>query len=172
MTVVDKPTIADGKTIADTQAIAASSSSAKPTKDAVSESRKPDRFLSPLSLEPVNGRLGPVLNKEGLRCSDKGFLSMSLGDYLDLVEWTGRQIVRGKKGRIPNTIGPILARLKLDRHTWCDLVGNFGKRFFHVAGEPKTIDATSSRIGQHRYYVPAATRTLYSEIKLRPSAPA
>ncbi|MBS0265471.1 MAG: hypothetical protein JSS02_26300 [Planctomycetes bacterium] len=59
--------------------------------------------------------LGPVLNKTGTRCSDKGFLPMSLGDYLQLLDWTGRQLAPGKKGRIPETVGPILERLQLDR---------------------------------------------------------
>ena len=97
---------------------------------------------------------------------------MSLEDYLNLLDWTGRQIVRGKKGRIPKTVEPILQRLKLDRHSWCELVGKFGKRFFHVAGEPTTIDATTSRMSQHRYYVPSETRILYSEIKPSHATPA
>jgi len=109
---------------------------------------------------------GPVLNADGLRCSDKGFLPMSLDHYFDLLDWTGRQLVRGKKGRIPKSIAPILQRLKLDRHGWCELVGNFGKRFFHVAGDPTTIDTTQSRVNQHRYYMPRETRKVFREIKL------
>ena len=35
------------------------------------------------------------------RASDKGFLPMSVVDYLQLVDWTGRQIVRGRGGSIP-----------------------------------------------------------------------
>ena len=112
------------------------------------------------------GQLGPAVNSEGSRCSDKGFLPMSLDDYLKLLDWTGRQIVRGKKGRIPNSVAPILERLKLDRHGWCELVANFGKRFFHVAGDPTTIDTTQSRVNQHRYYVPTETRKVFREIKL------
>ena len=44
-----------------------------------------------------------VLNKTGTRCSDKGFLPMSLGDYLQLLDWTGRQLAQGK-----NAIGVML----------------------------------------------------------------
>ncbi|MBS0266347.1 MAG: hypothetical protein JSS02_30735, partial [Planctomycetes bacterium] len=71
--------------------------------------RIPDQFLAPVSLDGHNAApLGPVLNQAGTRCSDKGFLPMSLGDYLQLLDWTGRQLARGKKGRIPATIEPIL----------------------------------------------------------------
>ena len=127
---------------------------------------KPDRFLAPLHLDERAGQLGPAVNSEGMRCSDKGFLPMSLDDYLKLLDWTGRPIVRGNKGRIPVSVAPILQRLSLDRHGWCELVQNFGKRFFHVAGDPATIDTTQSRVNQHRYYVPTETRKVFREIKL------
>ncbi|MBS0267301.1 MAG: hypothetical protein JSS02_35580, partial [Planctomycetes bacterium] len=76
----------------------------------------PDQFLAPVSLDQQPGTaLGTVQNKTGTRCSDKGFLPMSLGDYLQLLDWTGRQLAKGKKGRIPDSIEPILQRLQLDQ---------------------------------------------------------
>jgi hypothetical protein len=107
------------------------------------------------------------LNKTGTRCSDKGFLPLSLGDYMQLLDWTGRQLAQGKKGRIPDTIEPILQRLQLDQEGWCDLVAHFGQRFFVVAGAPTTIDGTTSRNNQRRYNVPAATRQLYRDVESR-----
>ena len=92
---------------------------------------------------------------------------MSLDDYLQLLDWTGRQLAQGKKGRIPDAIGPILERLQLDRKGWCDLVVHFGRRFFVVAGAPTTIDETTSRLNQHRFHVPSATRQLYHEVASR-----
>ena len=144
-------------------------SSGKKRHEATPDRLCSDKFLAPLPLEERKGALGPVQNREGTRCSDKGFLPMSLDDYLRLLDWTGRQIVRGKRGRIPNSVAPILKRLKLDRDTWCDLVGNFGKRFFHVAGEPTTIDTTQSRVSQHRYYLPSQTRKMFSDQNQKPA---
>jgi len=37
---------------------------------------RPDRFLSPLSLDERTGELGAVPNHKGFRCSDKGFLPL------------------------------------------------------------------------------------------------
>jgi len=37
-----------------------------------------------------------------------------LRDYLELVDWTGRAIAPGKKGTIPESLPPILQRLKLN----------------------------------------------------------
>ena len=129
-------------------------------------------YLSPLSLDERTGELGAVPHEAGFRCSNKGFLPTSLADYLTLLDWTGRQSVKGKRGHIPNTVGPILDRLKLNRKTWCELVGTFGRRFFHVAGQPTTIDATSSRMSQHRYYIPSQTRELFQDAPSKPTASA
>ena len=44
----------------------------------------------------------------------KNTIPYSLTDYLELVNWSGRTIVEGKKGFIPEQLPPILQRLKLD----------------------------------------------------------
>jgi hypothetical protein len=50
-----------------------------------------DRFLSPIALIPADDqRLGPQDSSNRFRCSDKGFLSLSQGDYLELLDWTAR----------------------------------------------------------------------------------
>ena len=41
-----------------------------------------------------------------------------------------------------------------------ELVKQFGKLFYNVAGKPQTIDQTRSRLGQHRYYVAKDAREL------------
>jgi hypothetical protein len=147
----------------------------KPVRNPSSDAHEPtmpmaDRFLSPLSLDERTGPLGVDPNRDGFRCSDKGFLPMSPEDYLKLLDWTWRQLVNGKRGRIPNAVAPILERLKLDRATWCELVGTFGRRFFHVAGQPATIDSTPSRMSQQRYYIPGQTRELFRESPAHASA--
>ena len=127
-----------------------------------------DDFLAPVELTPVAANfeeLGPVPSTTGFRCSDKGFLPMSLGDYLKLLDWTGRQLHRGKRGRIPASCEAVLKRLNLNRRSWCDLVSEFGKLFIHVAGRPQTIDATLSRVGQHRYHLRSRARTLLAPTK-------
>jgi len=35
-------------------------------------------------------------------------------DYLELVDWSGRAIIEGKRGSIPDNLPPILKRLKID----------------------------------------------------------
>lgn len=134
--------------------------------DAKKPSTKPDGFLSPVPEKPVAASkpdLGPVPSRTGVRCSDKGFLPMSEEAYLTLLDWTGRQLHRGSRGRIPVNCELVLKQLGLDRRTWCELVAQFGKLFIHVAGRPRTIDASRSKLGQHRYHLRAKARSLLSE---------
>ena len=122
----------------------------------------PDGFLSPVALEERTRKPGPAPSRTGLRCSDKGFLPISEGDYLALVDWTSRHLAKGKRGATPKKLRPLFERLSLDPKLWCQLVGSFGKLFSNVAGLPETIEATTSRLAHKRYYVRSAARTLFS----------
>ena len=86
-------------------------------------------------------------NHHGFRCSNKGFLPLSVADYILLLDWTTRQLADGKPGSTPHDAPPIFARLSIDPHVWCKLIGGFGRLFWYVAGRPQTIDVTLSRIG-------------------------
>jgi hypothetical protein len=44
-------------------------------------------------------------------------------DYLELVDWAGRAIRDDKRGAIPNSIPPVLERLKLNPKTFLAFVG-------------------------------------------------
>ena len=123
-----------------------------------------DRFLSPMTIDERSHEIGPVASDSGFRCSHKGFLPMSVAEYVGLLDWTARQLAEGKSGSTPSNVPPIFARLSIEPKAWCKLVGNFGRLFFSVAGLPQTIDITRSRIGQHRYYVPKTTRDLLPAI--------
>ncbi len=52
------------------------------------------------------------------RVSDKGFLRMTLDEYLELLDTVGRAIRPGKHGSIPRKLAPILQRLGLKPRKW------------------------------------------------------
>ena len=83
----------------------------------------------------------------GRRASNKGCLSMTLDQYLKLLDWTGRQIRQDKAGRIPTECAPILERLECSSETWLDFIKNFRKRFRNEAGLPqnRTLFRTTRR---------------------------
>jgi hypothetical protein len=62
-------------------------------------------WLAPLELDEA-GAPGPQPSVLPTRASDKGFLPMGVEDYLELLDWTGRQTVAGKTGTIPAHLAP------------------------------------------------------------------
>ena len=79
------------------------------------------------------------------RASHRGCLSMTLDQYLSLLDWTRRQIRQDKSGSIPQECAPILERLSCSGESWLDLVKHFRKRFRTEAGLASTVAPTRSR---------------------------
>ncbi|MFG0263494.1 MAG: hypothetical protein ACF788_13970, partial [Novipirellula sp. JB048] len=127
---------------------------------AVPAAKRRDNFLAPVSIDERSDPIGPCASRSGKRCSDKGFLAMSLEDYLQTLDWTARQIAPGKSGRTPADAPPVLQRLGLDTPTWCELVRDFGRLFYLVAGRPECVDPLKSRKMQRRYHLRRRAREL------------
>ena len=89
-------------------------------------------WLAPIALDPPRKKVREKITTR--RASNKGCLSMTLDQYLELLDWTGRQIRRDKVGAIPKECAPILERLDCSAETWVDFVKNFRKRFRNEAG--------------------------------------
>jgi hypothetical protein len=121
-----------------------------------------DSFLSPVSIDELLDPIGPCVSDTRDRCSDKGFLAMPLADYLELLDWTARQAVLGKRGKTPASVPPILQRLGLDQASWSELVSDFGKLFCTVAGSPDSVDSMRSHGTHRRYHLRRRARELFA----------
>ena len=111
------------------------------------DSERPmDRWLAPLTLQP--DQLGDVPCTSGFRASDKGLLSMSLDDYLRLLDWTGRQIREDKRGAIPADLAPILERLGIVPEEFVETVTTFSRRFPRLAGPVEQLAARAKEVGR------------------------
>jgi len=110
-------------------------------------------WLAPLTLSE-RASPGPQVSAQSVRCSDKGFLPVSLEDYLQLVDWTGRQVVAGKSGHIPERLAPILIRLGIDRRHWLPLSTRFSSLFYCVAGSRPTLAREAIRRRRRWYQAP------------------
>ncbi|HBJ35836.1 MAG TPA: hypothetical protein DDZ51_14030 [Planctomycetaceae bacterium] len=119
-------------------------------------------FLAPVELDQRGDSSGPCASSSGQRCSDKGFLAMALDEYLELLDWTARQHVSGKRGATPQDVPPIFARLAIRPAAWCELAIDFGRLFGVVAGQPHRIDEHRSRRQQRPYRIRRRTRELLS----------
>jgi REP element-mobilizing transposase RayT len=113
-----------------------------------SDRRQRSGWLSPIEIKEGSDPLGADACVTGRRASQKGFLSMSMTTYLELLDWTGRQLRSDKRGRIPEPLSPILERIGLGSDAWCDLVQTYGQRFKRAAGTVEHLEAEAARRGQ------------------------
>ena len=105
-------------------------------------------WLAPIALEPSRNTVRERTTVR--RASNKGCLSMTLDQYLKLLDWTGRQIRKDKVGAISADCAPILERLECSAETWVDFVKNFRKRFRNEAGLPETRQSFRSTRRENR----------------------
>ena len=64
---------------------------------------------------------------------------MPFREYLQLLDWTGRQMRADKRGTIPAELTPILERLHLSSESWLKLVHDFRRKFRRAAGTPASL---------------------------------
>ncbi|QDV26582.1 hypothetical protein [Aureliella helgolandensis] len=131
-----------------------------PKTPSETEPSRSDRCLAPVEIDELRDSLGAMPSRSRDRCSDKGFTSMTSSEYVELLDWTARQIVKGKRGATPATAPSVLQRLGMEPTAWCELSKSFGILFSLVAGQPQHVDAFRSRLRRSRFYLPAATREL------------
>jgi hypothetical protein len=112
-----------------------------------------DRWMNPIGIQKV---------KRGALPSRKGFLSISLDEYLALLDWTGRCIKTGKRGAIPQSLKPIMERLEIDVENWVDTVLSFGRMFYRVAGTVKKIVERAHQVGQAFFKGISASRAAFA----------
>lgn len=99
-------------------------------------------WLAPVALVPPRKAVREKPTHR--RASNKGFLDIGLGDYLQLLDWTGRQIRGGKPGAILDHLSPILQRLDLSPSFWVDYVRQFHKFSRTVTTYSKPADSQTS----------------------------
>jgi REP element-mobilizing transposase RayT len=73
-------------------------------------------------------------------------LPFRLTDYLELVDWTGRQIRAGKRGAIAENIPPLLERLNIDTRHWQYLTQNFESPFKSIVGCAHKVRETCQKL--------------------------
>ena len=120
-----------------------------------SRRRRRSGWMSPIEIDEQSDAIGPCVETSGRRASSKGSLAVSMATYLELLDWTGRQVHTGKAGEIPEHLAPILTRIGLDSQGWCDVVKKFGRMFKRVAGTPENLAKEACRRGQGWLCAPA-----------------
>ena len=111
-------------------------------------------------IETLNGHRKPTLSIENFVGSkpDKIGLPFVLGDYLELVDWTGRIIREDKRGKINSSLPPILERLSLDRNSWLILTTQFERQFGQWVGSDHIVRQVYS--DRHYQRIPSTNNLL------------
>ncbi|MCM2373467.1 transposase [Aporhodopirellula aestuarii] len=114
---------------------------------------KRDAWLAPLTLSPNKLSSDAEVNREGVRASDKGFLQVSVREYLRLLRWTAKQSIDGMAAAIPSSLASTLTQLGIDAAMWRDLVWNWQKYFgkSSCVGSPDSMRLDAKRCGKHHH---------------------
>jgi hypothetical protein len=72
---------------------------------------------------------------------------MSFGEYLQLLDWTGREVRADKRGAIPADLAPFLERLHMSGESWLNLVRDFRRKFRRAAGTPESLRKGAQKRG-------------------------
>jgi len=93
-------------------------------------------------LQPKDSCLRPFAEHD-----DDG-IPFGLKDYLDMVDWAGREIKHNKRGYIPAHTPPILTRLRMDASPVLDYLGKADQPTFAALGPVSALRAFAQSLGQ------------------------
>ncbi len=86
------------------------------------------------------------------RASDKGLLPITLDEYLQLLDISGRIVREGKTGAIPDHLAPILKRLGVAATLWGELITQFDRWFGHLVGKADRLTDRAAVAGRRWYW--------------------
>jgi hypothetical protein len=112
----------------------------------------PDGWLSALTVQegPEADIRETVYSSTPWRASDLGIIPYSLEYYLELLDWTGRQIRSDKPSAIPAHLAPILERLGIRESFLIEVVKNLTSIFRRGVGRLENLRKLAQRAGRKR----------------------
>jgi hypothetical protein len=79
--------------------------------------------------------------KPALTSAASWLAGISEESYLELLDWTGREVRADKRGHISPDLRPVLQRLDLDVEAWAENVARYGSLFHRLAGKVSRLRA-------------------------------
>jgi hypothetical protein len=92
----------------------------------------------------------------------RGILEMTVEEYMDLVDRSGRILRAGKRGAIDADLAPILLRISANPEAWMDTISHFERRFRLAAGMLVNLRRFAERIGNHWFTGVSASRIAFA----------
>ena len=113
----------------------------------LSSNNSPD--IASTGLESIIGRTG--VKK----------LSISVEEYVQLVEWTGRSIIYPKKGSIPSNLPSVFERYRLKQKNWLDQITNYAVNYYYFVGHITKISKKAEQLNVRSLRGSNAAKQLY-----------
>jgi REP element-mobilizing transposase RayT len=88
-------------------------------------------------------------------------LPYQLKDYLELVDWTGRQIREDKRGRIEDDEPPILSRLGIEPAHWLYLTQHYESSFKSLVGSAYKLREACESLGWKKSHSLSMSKALF-----------
>ncbi len=114
-------------------------------KNAKEKLKKVNNSFNRQCLEKESKRDSWLLNIDK---KDGGFLPISLSEYLVILDIAGRELKKDKRGNIPQTIIPILKRLKINSDNWIENLEKTNGAFSRFMGSKESMRKEAFKIGQ------------------------
>jgi hypothetical protein len=103
---------------------------------------------SPAERDTGAGARVPLLSFKSPQQSSGTTIPFDLRSYLELVDWTGRRVVEGKRGSIDKNIPPILQRLNIDAQAWERVMQPHGNVFGRAVGHAARLRSHAQTLRQ------------------------
>ena len=101
----------------------------------------------PEDLQTAIGKLMPFADQAPK--NPERAIPYEIQDYLELVDWSGRAVIEGKQGSIPENLPPILERLKIDPASYVKFINRSEKtRFGSFIGPLEKMRDLAERFGK------------------------
>lgn len=101
-----------------------------------------ERIKTARSGQVLTAPLQPLIGVSASR------LSLSTADYPQILDWTGRAVVPGKRGRIAGRAPAILSIIDKDAARWTQRVRGYGGGWARAVGSARDLLALAERMGQ------------------------
>jgi len=150
--IADSPESSDFTSIQERLGIAIDPSPA-PATGSRRASPPPNTPPDERSLLPFAGRLGAH--------TPEAAIPFALADYVQLLEWTGRQVRDDKPGAIPADVPPLLERLAIDPGAWLKATRSLESHFATAIGTEAAMASLCRRLKRRWLHGMRACRELY-----------
>ena len=97
--------------------------------------------------ERANQQLMPLVGLRSFNLPD-----ISAADYIELVDFTGRELHPGKHGKIEGSEPKAMTKLGLDKNHWTTRVKGIGSGYWRVVGELEELIDKAKEMSQRTLF--------------------